>query len=177
MLFTGRSIWTMLHGVLLGGAALMGLSAALFHLYAARTSDGPEVATPSASRALAALTALTAAVLWLTVLAGTYIIFPPYRAAPPAGVIDLSQFPRSLIQASPDTAWLHTFAMESKEHAPWIASMLATAVAFVTVRYPSRVLQDSSLRNMAAILLTICFTLVSFVSLMGVFVNKVAPLQ
>ena len=177
MLFTDRSIWTMVHGIVLGGAALMGLSAALFYLYAARTSNGPQGPAPNASRAFTTLTVFTAAMLWLTVLAGTYIIFPPYRATPPAGVTDLSQFPRSLIQASSDTAWLHSFAMESKEHMPWIASMLATAVAFVAVRYRSRVLQDASLRNMAAIFLAICFALVSFVSLMGVFVNKVAPLQ
>jgi hypothetical protein len=107
MLFTDRSIWTMVHGMVLGGAALMGLSAALFYLYAARTSDGPNVPAPNASRALAALTVLTAMMLWLTVLAGTYVVFPPYRATPPAGVIDLRQFPRSLIQANPDTAWLH----------------------------------------------------------------------
>ena len=177
MLFTDRSIWTMVHGIVLGGAALMGLSAALFYLHAARVSDGPQVSAPNASRALAALTVLTAVTLWLTVLTGTYIIFPLYRATPPAGVTDLSQFPRSLIAASSETAWLHSFAMESKEHMPWIASMLATAVAFVTVRYPSRVHHDASLRNMAAILLAICLALVSFVSLMGVFVNKVAPLQ
>jgi hypothetical protein len=177
MLFTARSIWTMTHGILLGGTALMGLSAALFYLYAVRTSDGGEVIRPNSSQALAWLTVSTAVMLWLTVLVGTYIVFPPYRATPPAGVTDLSQFPRSLIQASSETAWLHSFAMESKEHMPWIASMLATAVAFVTVRYRSRVLHDASLRNMAAILLTICFALVSFVSLMGVFVNKVAPLQ
>lgn len=177
MLFSDRSIWTMVHGIVLGGAALIGLSAALFYLCAARISEGPDVPAPNASRALAGLTVLTAAMLWLTILAGTYIIFPPYRATPPAGVTDLSQFPRSLIEASSDTAWLHSFAMESKEHAPWIAAMLATAVAFVTVQYRSRVLYDASLRRMAAILLAICFGLVSFVSLMGVFVNKVAPLQ
>lgn len=177
MLFTARSIWTMTHGILLGGAALMGLSAALFYLYALRTSDGDEVINSNSSRALAWLTVSTAVMLWLTVLVGTYIVFPPYRATPPAGVTDLGQFPRSLIQASSETAWLHSFAMESKEHMPWIASMLATAVAFVTVRYRWGVLHDASLRNMAAILLAICFALVSFVSLMGVFVNKVAPLQ
>ena len=176
MLFSDRSIWTMVHGIVLGGAALMGLAAALFHLYAARTSYGPQ-ASPTASRALAALSVSTAVMMWLTVLVGTYIIFPPYRATPPPGVTDLSHFPRSLIQASSDTAWLHSFAMESKEHMPWIASMLATAVAFVTVRYRSKVLYDASLHNMATILLAICFALVSFVSLMGVFVNKVAPLQ
>ena len=58
--------------------------------------------------------------LWLTVIVGTYIIFPPYRATPPAGVTDLSEFPRALVLATPSTAWLHSFAMESKEHMPWI---------------------------------------------------------
>jgi hypothetical protein len=177
MLFTDRSIWTMVHGIGLGGAALMGLAAALFYVYAARISHGPALAAANASRALAALSVFTAVMLWLTVLVGTYVIFPPYRATPPAGVTDLTQFPRSLIQASSETAWLHSFAMESKEHVPWIASMLATAVAFVTVRYRATVLNDAALRNMAAILLGICFALVSFVSLMGIFVNKVAPLQ
>ena len=177
MLFTERSIWTMVHGIGLGGAALMGLAAALFYLYAARTSGGVHVSSPESSRALAAITVLTAVMLWLTVLVGTYIVFPPYRATPPPGTLDLAQFPRSLIQSRPDTAWLHAFAMESKEHAPWIASMLATAVAFVAVRYRSRAIVDPSLRNMAIVLLAISLALVAFVSLMGVFVNKVAPLQ
>jgi hypothetical protein len=174
MLFTQRSILTMVHGIGVGGAALMGLTAAMFYLYATRTSVA---ASPRESRALAAITSFTAVMLWLTVLAGTYIIFPPYRATPPAGTIDLSQFPRSLLQASADTAWLHAFAMESKEHMPWIAAMLATAVAFVSTRYRSAVVADASLRNMAIALLAICFALVAFVSLMGVFVNKVAPLH
>jgi hypothetical protein len=33
------------------------------------------------------------------------------------------------------------------------------------------------LRSMAATLLAVCFALVAFVALLGVFVNKVAPLQ
>jgi hypothetical protein len=163
----------MVHGIVLGGAALMGLSAALFHLFAARRSGGSDADSP----ALAWLTTLTAVVLWLTVLVGTYVVFPPYRAPPPAGAADLAAFPRALVLASPDTAWLHAFGMEIKEHAPWIASMLATAVAFVSVRYRSRLAADASLRNMAIVLLAICFALVAFVSLMGIFVNKVAPLQ
>lgn len=177
MLFTDRSIWTMVHGIGLGGAALMGLAAALFYLYAARPSNGQSLGVPVAWRGLAGVTVFTAAMLWLTVLVGTYVIFPPYRATPPAGVTDLSEFPRSLILANPDTVWLHAFAMETKEHAPWIAAMLATAVAFVTVRYRAKALNDASLRYMITILIAICFALVSWVSLLGVFVNKVAPLQ
>jgi hypothetical protein len=177
MLFSDRSIWTMVHGIVLGGAALMGLAAALFHVYAAPASDRPRDTRPDAPGSFAGLTVFTAATLWLTVIIGTYVIFPPYRATPPPGVTDLSPFPRALVLASPDTAWLHAFAMEIKEHAPWIAAMLATAVAFVAVRYRSQALTDASLRKMTAALLAICFGLVAFVSLLGVFVNKVAPLQ
>jgi hypothetical protein len=173
MLFSERSIWTMLHGIGLGGAALLGLAAALFYLYAARPSTD---SSDPGSRAFAGVAGFTAVMLWLTVIVGTYIIFPPYRATPPAGVTDLSEFPRALVLASPSTAWLHAFAMESKEHMPWIASMLTTAVAFVAVRYRSMVLHPP-LRGMSMALLAISFALVAFVSLMGMFVNKVAPLE
>jgi hypothetical protein len=78
MLFTDRSLSAMVHGIALGGAALTGLAAAMFYLYAARTT----VPTPASSRALAWLTAFTAVMLWLAVLAGTYVVFPPYRATP-----------------------------------------------------------------------------------------------
>jgi hypothetical protein len=124
-----------------------------------------------------AATVLSAVLLWLTVIVGTYVVFPPYRVTPPAGVTDLSEFPRARLLASPSTAWLHTFAMESKEHMPWIASMLTTAVAFVAVRYRSAVLQNASLRNVSMALLAISLALVGFVSLIGVFVNKAAPLE
>jgi hypothetical protein len=164
----------MLHGIGLGGGAMMGLAAALFYLYAARLSAAPD--SRAASRALAGLTLLTATMLWLTVLVGIYIVFPLYRMTPPAGLTDLSQFPRALVLANPNTTWLHTFAMESKEHMPWIAAMLTTAVAFVSMRDSSRLVRQGSARNMAIGLLAISLALVAFVALMGVFVNKVAPL-
>jgi len=177
MLFTDRSLWTMLHGIALGGGALMGLSAALFSLRAMRSADASDVAAENQSRYLAGLTVFTAVVLWLTVLVGTYVNFPPYRATPPAGLADLSQYPRALIQSDLGAAWLHTLAMEIKEHVPWIAAMLATAVAFVGVRYRSTLLRDAQLRSMTTALVAICFLLVSFVALLGVFINKVAPLE
>jgi hypothetical protein len=174
MLFSERSIWTMIHGIGLGGAALIGLAAALFYLTVASEE---RAASRRASRAFAALTAASAMVLWLAVLVGTYVIFPAYRAAPPAGAPDLVQFPRSLILANSETAWLHAFAMELKEHAPWIAAMLSTSVAFVAAQNPSRLFADTSLRTVAITFLALCFALVAFASLMGVFVNKVAPLH
>jgi hypothetical protein len=176
MLFSERSIWTMVHGIGLGGAALLGLAAALFHLYAARPVPDP-TGNETGARAFAMVTVFSAVMLWLTVIIGTYIIFPPYRATPPPGTTDLSQFPRALVLADPSTAWLHAFAMEIKEHMPWIASMLTTAVAFVAVRYRRTALTNPAMRRMAATLPALSFGVVAFVSLLGVFVNKVAPLD
>ena len=172
MLFSERSLWTMFHGIGLGGGALIGLAAALFYLYAVKPAHDDHGA-----RAFAGLTVATAVMLWLTVIIGTYIVFPPYRATPPAGTLDLAAFPRALVLADPGTAWLHGFGMEIKEHMPWIASMLATAAAFVAVRYRHTVLTDPPLRRMVGTLLGVAFLIVAAVSLLGMFVNKVAPLD
>jgi hypothetical protein len=177
MLFTDRSIQTMIHGIGLAGAALLALGAALFSLYAIRTAaDGPPISDHT-SRSVVWLLVAAAAALWLVVISGTYVIFPPYRATPPEGVTDLASYPRAMILADPDTAWLHSFAMETKEHVPWIAAMLATAVAFVGVRYRAVLFGDAALRRPTMLLLTLCLALVSAVGLLGIFVNKVAPLQ
>src|SRR5690349_13083863 len=117
MLFSERSIWTMVHGIGLGGGALLGLAAALFFLLATRRSPAAP-GLERESRAFAAIAVSTAIVLWLAVIIGTYIIFPPYRATPPPGTTDLAQYPRALILASSETQWLHAFAMETKEHMP-----------------------------------------------------------
>jgi hypothetical protein len=163
-LFSSRSIWTMVHGIVLGGGALMALFAALFSLRAMRGETTGNPISPDQSRYLVWLTVGAAIVLWLAVIVGTYVTFPPYRATPPEGLTDLSR-------------WLHSFAMETKEHMPWMAAMMATAVAYIAARYRSRLLTDRQLNTMMTTLVGICFVLVSLVSLLGVFINKVAPLD
>ncbi|MDQ2929809.1 MAG: hypothetical protein M3Y05_03175 [Gemmatimonadota bacterium] len=167
----------MIHGIILGGGALLGLSAALFSLATIRTADAVDATAQQRVRYLGLLTVAIALLLWLTVLVGTYIDLPPYRATPLAGLTDLGQYPEALLKSNPDTKWLHSFAMEIKEHVPWISAMLATAIAFVGTRYRSRLLTDSALRSTTLTLLAICFVLVAVVSLLGMFINKVAPLQ
>ena len=58
LLFTDRSIWTIVHGIVLSGGALMALAAALFSLRTMRTG-----ATPEQSRSLAQLLVFVAAML------------------------------------------------------------------------------------------------------------------
>ncbi len=155
-LFTERSVWTMVHGIVLGGGALMGLSAALFALATLRiplTPDAADAGMLGQGRAIGRLTTFVAVMLWLTVIVGTDVSFPDYRATPPEGLSDLARYPRSLLIANPGTAWLHSFAMEIKEHVPWIAAMLATSVAFVSMREAARLRHEVSLRRMATTLL------------------------
>lgn len=177
MLFSERSLWTMLHGIGLGGGAMLALAAALFALYLLRSRAGAAPPAFDASGPIAKLTAATAVLLWLTTLVGTYVVFPPYRATPPEGTTDLTTYPRSLVLAEPSTVWLHAFAMETKEHLPFIAAMLATSVAYVAWRYGRRLLDDRALHRISVALLAVCFGIASYVSLLGVFVNKVAPLE
>lgn len=176
MLFSERSLWTMVHGIGLGGAALLALAAALFAMYLLRERDVRASGADDASGPVAGLTAFTALMLWLTSIVGMFVVFPPYRATPPEGTTDLAAYPRSMVLSSPETAWLHAFGMETKEHLPWIATMLATAVAFVAWRYREQLFQDRHLRRMATLMLVLCFVTVVYVSMLGVFVNKVAPL-
>ena len=175
-LFSGRSVWTMVHGIGLGGGALLAVAAALFALIAMRTTP-PGAAATAQSRNLARLLVAAAVLLWAAVIVGTYVSFPAYRATPPEGIVDLSAYPRALIRADPATAWLHSFAMESKEHMPWIAAMIVTGVAFVAARYREHLLSDRRLHRIAVSLLTLAFALTAAVSLLGVLINKVAPLE
>lgn len=175
-MFSERSIWTMLHGIVLSGGALIALAAVLFHLYAGGGVAGSPPSGRSAD-SLARLSGLTALGMWATVIVGTYVVFPAYRVTPPEGVHDLRPYPRAAILADPEWAWLHSFGMEIKEHVPWIAAMLVTAVAFVAVRYRDRLLTDLRLRREALTLGGVALALGSAAGLLGILINKFAPLE
>jgi hypothetical protein len=84
-----------------------------------------------------------AIVAWLTVITGTYIVYPWYRVKPLAGA-ELTQCPRSDLLANPDLAAWHTFGMEWKEHVAWLSPILATAVTYVVVRYGSKLASEEA---------------------------------
>ena len=176
-LFTSQSILTMVHGIVLGGGALMTLFASLFALQLLPSTSEPVMLPVRSARLVQWLLVATAVLLWLTVIGGTYLVFPPYRATPPEGIADLSQYPRSLITSNPQTAWLHSFGMEIKEHMPWIAAILGTAVASIGIRHGNELLVNRELKRMVTVMLSIAFLLVAVVAVLGVFINKVAPLD
>lgn len=175
MLFSDRSLITMLHGLVFSGGALVLLVTALFALRAMAAPAGSAVPERQAN-AVSALLVATAVLLWAAVLGGTYLVFPLYRAAPPEGIADLAAYPRALLLSRPDTRWLHAFGMEIKEHMPWIAAMLATATAVVGRRHRATLLAEPALRRLTGTLLALTLLLVAGAALLGTFINKVAPL-
>ena len=177
MLFSDRSLITMAHGIGFSGAALLGLACSLFAMVVLRAGQGEVGPTRGQARLLTRLLCFSTGALWLAVLAGTYGVFPLYRVTPPQGAADLTAYPRALLLASANTAWLHSFAMEIKEHVPWIAAMLATAGTFVVWLDPVRAVRDAAMFRSAVALVAISFALASWTGLLGILVNKVAPLQ
>jgi hypothetical protein len=177
-LFSDRSILTMIHGIVLFGGFLVIFSSVAYGLWNLRLADGASALALQRQSRLVARGAVTLAViLWLIVLIGTFINFPPYKAVPPAGTTDLSAYPKELLKSDPNTAWLHEYGMELKEHMPWIPAMLMTVVAFIAVRYGARLANERTIRNTLLALMSISFAVAGFTGLMGVLINKVAPLQ
>jgi len=118
-----------------------------------------------------------ALIAWVTVVTGTWIVYPWYRATPPKGATDLAQYPKSLLLATSGKQEWHNFGMEWKEHVAWIAPILATAVAFIVLYYGKQLITDKRLRNLAIGLFIAAFAAAGIAGLMGAFITKAAPVQ
>jgi uncharacterized membrane protein len=111
---------------------------------------------------------------WVTVISGTWLVYPGYRAKPPAGA-NLLDYPQRYLLADSQLAGWHNFGMEWKEHAGWITPMLATAVAFIVLRYGDRLRHDERLRKTLLGVFVAAFALAIVSGTLGAFISKVAP--
>ncbi|HYT26158.1 MAG TPA: hypothetical protein VEP73_06720 [Actinomycetota bacterium] len=119
--------------------------------------------------------AVMAVVAWITVLVGTWLGYPGYRAEPAHGAVNLNAYPRAFLLAHRDLAFWDTFAMEWKVNSGWVTPFLATAVAFVVLRHHRLLLNDPRLRRMLTNLFVIAFAAALLGSMLGAVVNVVAP--
>lgn len=175
-MLTGNEIWTLLHGMGLGGFFLLTFTAVLYGLWTLQ----PELMTPNGLRERLRMlnigTSLMAVAVWLTVITGTYVLYPRYRAPAPDGATDLSAYPRSFLKANDTLAFWHSFGMEWKEHVAWIAPILATIVAYIVWRYGEQLANDKRLRQMTMILFVIAIVAVGIAGIFGALITKNAPL-
>jgi len=67
--------------------------------------------------------------------------------------------------------------MEWKRHVAWFAPMLATAVAYVVVRYGSSLAHEDKIRRALIVLFTLAFGAAGVAGIFGAFLTKVAPIR
>ena len=143
-----------------------------------QTAAGSIPGTASSHQSLLRLYLVGMVVLaWLTVFSGAYIVYPWYRAAAPAGTIDLAGYPKSLLISSPNTSAWHSLGMEWKEHVAWIAPIAMTMVAYVYGRYGTQLARFASLRKAVLVFAVAAFVATGAAGAFGAFLNKYAPVR
>ena len=165
---TTREFWALIHGVILGGAFLLAFSGGLAGFYSLRPGLVTGEGMHERMRRLKAGTVAMAALVWLTVISGTWIVYPWYRE-------ETADSPKSLLLADPGTEDWHEFAMEWKEHAAWIVPLLATAVAFSAIYMGAGLLARDDVRRQLMWFLFASFALAAVAGLLGALITKNAP--
>src|SRR3990172_826896 len=164
--------WTIIHGLVVGTVFLVAFAGGVAGLWSLR----PELVTLEGIKERLRRLYLgvwgMAIIAWVTVVTGTYVVYPWYRAAPPEGTTDLTKYARSFLLADPDKDLWHKFGMEWKEHIAWAAPILATAVAFVVSYYGGRLARDSKLRWLTMAIFVTAFAAAGVAGIFCAFVNK-----
>ncbi len=176
MSLSAREFWTVVHGMIFGAVFLLAFAGGFAGFYSLRPEWVTVAGIQERIRRLMAGTWVMALAAWITVIAGTYIVYPWYRAKPPDGA-DPTGYPRYLILSKPGTAAWHTFGMEWKEHVGWFAPILATAVAYVVAYYGPQLVKEQKLRRTLLWLFVLAFAAAGVAGLFGAFLNKVAPIR
>jgi hypothetical protein len=177
MEFTTRGLWTLLHGMGFGALYLLACSGALVELYRRYAPNAPASITPGDETFLRTYLVTMAVLAWLTVLTGTYMIYPWYRAVAPAGAAGLAGFPQMLLQSNPSTRGWHSIGMEWKEHVAWLVPISATMSAAVSIKYGRDLKNHPELR-----IAVLCFILAAFLAagiagFFGAMLEKHAPVE
>ncbi len=85
MELTAREIWAVIHGMMLGSLFLLAYAGGLAELINLGSEWATEAGIAKRVRRVIVGTWVMAIVAWLTVITGTWIVYPWYRAKPPAG--------------------------------------------------------------------------------------------
>ena len=170
---TIRDLVTVIHGMGLGALFMLAFSGALAQLYRAQSTQ-----RGNSEQSLLAIYLISMVVLaWLTVFSGAYIVYPWYRAVPPSGITDLSEYPRRLLLSSGRTSEWHNVGMEWKENVAWIAPLAMTMVAYVTLKYRHSIVQPRHMRAAVLGFTVAAFLTTGVAGAFGAFLNKYAPVR
>ena len=188
MELTSRETWAVIHGLVLGTLYLLAFGGALAGLWSLRPGLVTTAGLQERMKRLYLGFGVMAATAWLTVITGTWIVYPWYRAklagADFAKCTGL-ELPSSacsprdflLSNVSGDTEQWHEFGMEWKEHVAWAAPFLATSAFLLVLYYGPRLTARPWLRMATIVMLVGGFAAAVVGGAFGAFINKVAPIS
>jgi hypothetical protein len=174
---TTRSFWTLIHGMGFGALYLLACSGALVEFYRRYATATEDTAAARDDSFLRIYLAAMAALAWITVFTGAYIIYPWYRAVPPAGTANLVAFPQRLLMAHPSTIGWHALGMEWKEHVAWLAPICITMAAAVVGQYGRDLRRHPQLRRTVLGFVWIALLAGGVAGFFGAMINKNAPVE
>lgn len=177
MEITSHDFWTVLHGMGFGALFMLAFSGALAELYRMSAPGVPASISAREQKVVSFYLVAMVILAWLTVFSGAYVIYPWYRAVPPAGVTDLAAYPRRLLLSSGRTSEWHNVGMEWKEHVAWLAPIAITMVAYVTMKYGRAIVQHRNLRTAVLGFAIAAFFATGVAGAFGAFLNKYAPIR
>ncbi|HEX4311565.1 MAG TPA: hypothetical protein VHZ25_16155 [Acidobacteriaceae bacterium] len=177
MQLTARELATAIHGMLFGGLFLMACFGALALLVRSQMAPSASESSEAVHRWDRAYLIVMVLLGWGAVLSGTWLVYPWYRAAVPAGVANLAGYPQRLLLSSPGTRGWHELGMEWKEHVAWFAPILMTMVAWVLIRYRKSIDEHRKVRATVMAFAGAALLAAGIAGVFGAFLNKKAPVD
>jgi len=173
-----RDLITVFHGMGFGALFMLAFSGALAELFR-MSALGRAVAAPSPTehRLLMLYLSIMVVLAWATVISGAYLVYPWYRATPPAGLADLTGYPQRLLLSSPETSGWHSLGMEWKEHVAWLAPISMTMVAYIFGKYGTSLVKLPQIRHAVLAFVIVAFLATGIAGAFGAFLNKYAPVR
>jgi hypothetical protein len=177
MEITVHSLWTLIHGMGFGALYLLACSGAIAAIHRRYSTGGQGHIVPDSELPLGIYLTAMAALAWLTVLSGTYIVYPWYRAAAPTGIVNLAAFPRTLLLSNPATRQWHSIGMEWKEHVAWLVPIAITTAAVIVIRYAQDLKHHPQIRIALQGFIVLSLFAAAVAGFFGAMLDKNAPVE
>lgn len=172
-----RDLLTIMHGMGFGALFMLAFTGAIAELYRISSPGAPAIPGDRDQMLLRVYLAIMVVLAWLTVFSGAYIVYPWYRALPPAGTVDFAAYPQKLLMSSPSTSGWHSLGMEWKEHVAWIAPVSMTMVAYVYAKYGTSLDRHRLLHRAILLFRVAAFFATGVAGAFGALLNKFAPVR
>ncbi|HUY95570.1 MAG TPA: hypothetical protein VMU71_09735 [Terracidiphilus sp.] len=174
---SSHALWTLIHGMGFGGLYLLACSGAIVELWRRYSPSFPAPLTAGDEKFVRIYFATMAVLAWLAVLTGAYVVYPWYRAVPPAGTTSLAGFPQRLLLSRPSTAAWHSIGMEWKEHVAWLTPISITMAWAVVMRYGPNLKNHPSLRKAVLFFVAISMLAAGIAGFFGAEIDDHAPVN